>query len=106
MKLSESLFSLLYHLVFAAPLSASALFSQADLPTDSSCHSDDAAGAHDAAAEAYGANPAVVWHVSVITERGGVGFDRRSLVELQGLQYYVCLNKLKMLHTELVILLI
>lgn len=40
-------------LVFAAPLSASALVSQADSLTDSSCHSDAAASTHDAAAEAY-----------------------------------------------------
>ncbi len=55
--LSFSLF-----LVFAARLSASALVSQADSLTDSSCHSDAAASAHDAAAEAYSANPAVVYH--------------------------------------------
>lgn len=54
-------FSLLCLLVFAAPLSASAaLVSQADSLTDSSCHSDAAASAHDAAAQAYSANPAVV----------------------------------------------
>ncbi len=46
----------------AARLSASALVSQADSLTDSSCHSDAAASAHDAAAEAYSANPAVVYH--------------------------------------------
>lgn len=57
--LSSSLF-----LVFAAPLSASALVSQADSLTDSSCHSDAAASAYDAAAEAYSANPAVVFHAA------------------------------------------
>lgn len=55
--LSSSLF-----LVFAAPSSASALVSQADSLTDSPCHSDAAASAHDAAGEAYRANPAVVYH--------------------------------------------
>lgn len=50
-------------LVFAASLSASVLVSQADSLTDSSCHSDAAVSAHDAAVEAYSANPAVVYHV-------------------------------------------
>lgn len=38
--------------VFASPLSASALFSQADSLTDTFCHSDAYASARDAAAEA------------------------------------------------------
>lgn len=50
-------------LVFAAPVSASALVSQADSLTDSPCHSHAAASARDAAVEAYAANPAAVYHV-------------------------------------------
>lgn len=58
-------FSPLCLLVFPCfPLSASALFSQADSCADSLCHSHAAAAAaasvHGAAAEAYSANPAVV----------------------------------------------
>lgn len=51
-------------LVFAALLSASALVSQADSLTDSSCHSHAAAAARDANAESYSTNPAVVYHVA------------------------------------------
>ena len=66
MELSLLLFlSPLLFPVFASLLSASALVSQADSLTDSSCHSDTSFSAHDAAAaaaaapaEAQNANPA------------------------------------------------
>lgn len=60
-------------LVFAAPLCASALVSQADSQTDSSCHSEAAAGARDA--EARAANPAAVEHVERFADSR---FQRRS----------------------------
>ena len=56
-------FSRLCLLVFAACLSASALVSQADSLTDSSCQSDATVSARDAAVEAYSGNPAVMHYV-------------------------------------------
>ena len=82
---------LLFHsfclLVFAALLTAIALFSQADSQIDSSCHSDTTAATHDAAREAHAVNPAAVQHVAAtITVGKSTGFDRCSLSELRGLR--------------------
>lgn len=67
--------------VSVAPLTTSALFSPAASQPDSPLHSQSAAGAPDAAAEACGSNPAVVQRVApTITGRKSTSFDKLGLV--------------------------